>query len=319
MSKKIAFLFPGQGAQFVGMGQDIISNFKEARLVFEEVDEALKQNLSKIILEGPEDQLTLTENTQPALMATSLAVVKAFEKEAGCTIGSIGSLAAGHSLGEFSALAAAGAMPIDVTAQLVKLRGKAMQAAVPVGEGGMAALLGCSLEEAHAIISKAAQGDVCDMANDNAVGQVVLSGKKEAIDRACEIALAEGKKAVKLNVSAPFHSRMMEPAERVMAEALSQIDIQVPTLPIVANVKAEAISSPDLLKQCLVTQVSGQVRWRESIQYMIGEGVELFIECGPGKVLSGLVKRIDRSASVTNIHTADDLKAVLEKILVTPS
>lgn len=319
MTKKIAFLFPGQGAQFVGMGKEIFDHFSTARHIFEEVDEALKQSLSKIILHGPENELTLTENTQPALMATSLAVLRCFEKESNTTLSDIAFCAAGHSLGEYSALAAANVMPISTTAQLVRTRGKAMQDAVPFGQGAMAALLGCTIEEAHAILEEASQGDVCDMANDNAIGQVVISGHIEAIDRACDLALSQNKKAVKLNVSAPFHSKLMQPAANIMEETLKGITMSSPSVPIITNVQAHPVTDPSILKQGLVDQVSGQVRWRESIQHMITSGVDLFVECGPGRVLSGLVKRIDRSVSTMNIHTPADLDAALEKILVTPA
>ena len=289
----IAFVFPGQGSQAVGMGKALASNFSPAQQIFAEVDEALGSKLSTIIFEGPADTLTLTENAQPALMAVSLAVQRVLEAEAGLDLARDVQFVAGHSLGEYSALAAGGAFTVADAARLLRTRGQAMQKAVPVGVGAMAALIGLEFDAAAAVAAEAAQGEVCQAANDNGAGQVVVSGNKAAVERAVEIAKTKGaKRAMLLPVSAPFHCTLMQPAADVMAEALSKVVIKAPTSPLVSNVLATPISDPDEIRRRLVEQVTGTVRWRESIAYMAGHGVTRFFEIGAGKVLSGLVKRI---------------------------
>lgn len=310
-----AFVFPGQGSQAVGMGKALRDASQTARDVFGEVDEALKQNLSRLMLEGPSDELTLTENAQPAIMAVSLAVVRVLEKDAGVRLADKAAYVAGHSLGEYSALAAAGAFEIADTARLLKLRGQAMQAAVPVGEGAMAALLGLDLPEAQAVAAEAAQGEVCTAANDNAPGQVVVSGHKAAVERAIEIAKTKGaKRALLLPVSAPFHCPLMQPAADRMAEALAEASIRAPFVPVVANVTAAPVSDPEDIRRQLVEQVTGAVRWRESVEEMVRLGVDTFVECGAGKVLSGLVKRINRDVTALSIETPDDVEAFLKTL-----
>lgn len=310
-----AFVFPGQGSQAVGMGKALRDASQTARDVFGEVDEALQQNLSRLMFEGPLDELTLTENAQPAIMAVSLAVVRVLEKDAGVRLADKAAYVAGHSLGEYSALAAAGALELSQTAKLLKLRGQSMQAAVPVGEGAMAALLGLDLPEAQAVAEEAAQGEVCTAANDNAPGQVVVSGHKAAVERAIEIAKGKGaKRALLLPVSAPFHCPLMQPAADRMAEALAGAAIMAPFVPVVANVTAAPVSSPDEIRQLLVEQVTGAVRWRESVEEMVKLGVTTFVECGAGKVLSGLVKRINRDATTISIETPDDVEAFLKTL-----
>lgn len=310
-----AFVFPGQGSQAVGMGKDLAEAFSVAREVFEEVDEALSQNLSKIMFEGPDDQLVLTENAQPALMAVSLAVSRVLEKEGNINLADHCAMVAGHSLGEYSALAAMGAFSIADTARLLKIRGKAMQAAVPVGEGAMAACLGLSLEDAQAVAEEAAQGDVCTAANDNAPGQVVLSGAKAAIERAIEIAKEKGaKRSVLLPVSAPFHCALMQPAADAMAEALADVTINAPSVPVVANVAAEQVTDPEEIRKLLVEQVCGSVRWREGVLYMKDQGVEQLVELGTGKVLSGLARRIDRSLTGVAVNGPADIESFLASL-----
>ncbi|WP_028880288.1 ACP S-malonyltransferase [Terasakiella pusilla] len=310
-----AFVFPGQGSQAVGMGKDLAEAFSVAREVFEEVDEALSQNLSKIMFEGPDDQLVLTENAQPALMAVSLAVSRVLEKEGNINLADHCAMVAGHSLGEYSALAAMGAFSIADTARLLKVRGKAMQAAVPVGEGAMAACLGLSLEDAQAVAEEAAQGEVCTAANDNAPGQVVLSGAKAAIDRAIEIAKEKGaKRSVLLPVSAPFHCALMQPAADAMAEALADVIINAPSVPVVANVAAEQVTDPEEIRKLLVEQVCGSVRWREGVLYMKDQGVEQLVELGTGKVLSGLARRIDRSLTGVAVNGPADIESFLASL-----
>ncbi|MCG8559293.1 MAG: ACP S-malonyltransferase, partial [Hyphomicrobiales bacterium] len=309
----IAFTFPGQGSQHVGMGAELAETFAVARDVFAEVDEALGQDLSRIMREGPEDTLTLTENAQPALMAVSLAVMRVLEHEHGLRLSDAVSFVAGHSLGEYSALAAAGALGLADTARLLKTRGQAMQAAVPVGEGAMAALLGAELEDAQKLAEAAAQGDVCQAANDNAPGQIVVSGAKVAVDRAVEMAAEFGaRRAVLLPVSAPFHCALMQPAADVMAEALAGVEIAPPAVPVVANVVASGITGPEEIRRRLVEQVTGMVRWRECVQFMAGEGVQTLYEVGAGRVLTGLARRIERSLGAEPIGTAGEIETAAE-------
>ncbi|MFB0952786.1 MAG: ACP S-malonyltransferase [Rhodospirillales bacterium] len=299
-----AFVFPGQGSQAVGMGKDLADAFPVAREVFQEVDEALKQNLTKLMFEGPEDELTLTENAQPALMAASMAAMAVLKIEGEVDIAKVASFVAGHSLGEYSALAAAGAFSLSDTARLLKTRGQAMQQAVPVGEGAMAALLGLDLDVAKEVVNEAAQGDVLATANDNAPGQVVVSGKREAVERAVDVAKEKGaKRAMLLQVSAPFHCPMMAPAADVMAEALAAVELLPPILPLIANVTAAPVEDPAEIRRLLVEQVTGMVRWRECCMTMRAKGVEKLVEVGSGKVLSGLARRIDKELSASNVST----------------
>jgi len=305
-----ALIFPGQGSQTVGMGKDLADAFPEAKAVFEQVDEALDQHLSKIMFEGPEDQLTLTENTQPALMAMSMAIMAVLEGKHGFNIGSQVTCVAGHSLGEYSALAAAKAFGLADAARLLKTRGKSMQVAVPVGEGAMAAVLGIEMDVAEAIAAEAAQGEVCTAANDNAPGQIVLSGATAAIERAVEIAKEKGaKRSILLPVSAPFHCAMMAPAADVMADKLAAIDIQSPAVPVVANVTATPTSDPAQIRSLLVEQVTSRVRWRECILAMKDMGVTTFVEVGAGKVLTGMIRRIDRDLSGVSVQSLEDIEA----------
>jgi len=311
----IAFVFPGQGSQDVGMGRELAQASAAAREVFEEVDAALSQNLSKIMWEGPKETLTLTENAQPALMAVSMAVIRVLEREHGFSLKDKVKFVAGHSLGEYSALTAAGAFSIADAARLLKLRGQAMQAAVPVGQGAMTALLGVGIEVARKVAEAAAQGDVCQVANDNEPTQVVLSGHKSALDRVPELGKAHGvRRAVPLPVSAPFHSALMQPAAEAMAAALQNVAIKAPSVPLVANVVATAISDPDEIKRRLVEQVVGTVRWRECVTYMTANGVTDFYEIGAGKVLSGLAKRIDAAVNAVNVGTPAEVEAALGRL-----
>lgn len=306
----IAFVFPGQGSQDVGMGKALADNFAAARGVFEEVDAALGDKLSKVMWEGPKETLTLTANAQPALMAVSMAVMRVLERELGFKLADKVKFVAGHSLGEYSALAAAGAFSLADAARLLRLRGEAMQKAVPVGEGAMAALLGVSLEVAQKVAEAAAQGDVCQVANDNDPSQVVLSGHKRAIDRVAEVGKPLGvRRAMPLPVSAPFHCALMQPAADAMAEALSKVTINKPVVPVVSNVLASAISDPDEIRKRLVEQVTGTVRWRESVLYLAQNGVTDVYEIGTGKVLAGLVGRIEKSIKAASIGTPDDVAA----------
>jgi [acyl-carrier-protein] S-malonyltransferase len=310
-----AFVFPGQGSQAVGMGADLADAFATARDVFGEVDEALKQNLSKLMREGPESDLVLTENAQPALMAVSVAVVRIIEKDGGKPLSLLASHVAGHSLGEYSALAAARALELGDAARLLKLRGQSMQKAVPVGVGAMAALLGIELEPAQAACLEAAQGEIVAVANDNGGGQVVVSGHKEAVERAIEAAKARGcKRGMLLPVSAPFHCPLMQPAADAMEEALEKVALATPHVPLVANVLAAEVTNPADIKPRLVQQVTGLVRWRESVQYMKSAGVDTLVECGTGKVLSGLVKRIDREMNGVAINTPADIESFLKAL-----
>lgn len=303
-----AFLFPGQGSQAVGMGKALAENFPAAKAVFDEVDAALSQKLSTVMWEGPGDELTLTSNAQPALMAVSLAVIRVLESEAGLDLKRDAAFVAGHSLGEYSALAAAGTFSITDAARLLRIRGDAMQKAVPAGEGAMAALLGAELDLARAIAADAAQGDVCEVANDNGGGQVVLSGAKAAIDRAIVLAGERGvRRAMLLPVSAPFHCTLMQPAAQAMEAALGQVQMRAPVVAVMANVGAAPLSDPDAIRASLVAQVTGTVRWRECVEAMTAAGVTRFVEVGSGKVLAGLVKRIAAGATPISVGTADDI------------
>ncbi|MEE1611019.1 ACP S-malonyltransferase [Microvirga sp. CF3016] len=307
---KRAFVFPGQGSQAVGMGKALADTFPQAKAVFDEVDEALSQKLSAIMWEGPAEELTLTANTQPALMAVSVAAIRVLEAEAGLDLKNHAAFVAGHSLGEYSALAAAGSLSVADTARLLRIRGNAMQNAVPVGQGAMAALLGLEFDAALEVAREAAQGEVCDAANDNGGAQVVVSGHKAAVERAVAIAQTKGaKRAVMLAVSAPFHCALMQPAADAMREALGRVTVNAPVVLVVANVEAAAITDPAAIRDALVRQVTGTVRWRESVAYMAAQGVESFYEVGSGKVLTGLVKRIAAGASATAIGTPEDVAA----------
>ena len=305
----IAFIFPGQGSQAVGMGAELAKAFAPARAVFAEVDEALGQSLSTLIWVGPEDQLTLTENAQPALMAVSLAVIRVLEAEKGLSLKESVTFVAGHSLGEYSALAAAGSLSLADTARLLKTRGQAMQAAVPVGEGAMAALLGADLSQAQQLAKAASEGEVCAAANDNAPGQVVISGTRTAIERAVALAPKFGaRRAVLLPVSAPFHCALMQPAAQVMQEALSKVKISAPSVPLVANVLASAVSDPEAIRARLIEQVTGMVRWRESMLYLRDQGVDSLYEIGAGRVLTGLARRFE-GFEARSVGTPEELEA----------
>jgi len=310
-----AFVFPGQGSQAVGMGGDLLATFPIARETLEEIDDALGRNLTKLIASGPPEELTLTENAQPALMAISMAVLRVIETEGNIDLSASCAFVAGHSLGEYSALAAARSLGLADTARLLNTRGQAMQKAVPVGEGGMAALLGAEMDVAQEIADEAAQGEVCSPANDNAPGQIVLSGAMSAIDRAIEIAGEKGiRRSIKLPVSAPFHCAMMAPAADVMEKALSEIDLVRPVVPVMANVTAAPAENPDDVRRLLVEQVTALVRWRESVLAMRDAGVDTLIELGAGKVLTGLTKRIDREMTALNVETPEDIEAVLKTL-----
>ena len=305
-----AFVFPGQGSQSVGMGKALAEAFPQARAVFDEVDDALSQKLSALMWEGPAEELTLTANTQPALMAVSLAAIRVLEGEAGLDLKRDAAYVAGHSLGEYSALAAAGSLSVADTARLLRIRGNAMQSAVPVGQGAMAALLGLEFEAALAVARDAAQGEVCDAANDNGGAQVVVSGHKAAVERAVKIAGERGaKRAVMLPVSAPFHCALMQPAADAMREALAAVPVRSPAVPVVANVEAGPLTDPDRIRDALVRQVTGTVRWRECVAFMAGQGVDSFVEVGAGKVLTGLAKRIAPGAQASAVGTPDDVAA----------
>jgi len=310
-----AFVFPGQGSQVVGMGRELCDAFQAARLVYEEVDEALGQRLSRVILDGPESELSLTENAQPALMATSLAVVRVLEDEAGLRLAEAGCFVAGHSLGEYSALAAAGALSLADTARLLRQRGRAMQQAVPVGEGAMAAVLGLELDKVRCLAGAAANGAVCALASDNAPGQVVVSGAASAIDRLIELAPARGaRRAVRLQVSAPFHCALLAPAAAEMAAALDSIAIAAPAPALVANVTAEAVVEPARIRALLVEQMTAMVRWRESVLYMKDHDVDTLVELGAGKVLANLARRIDPELAGVAVLTPHDVEALARSL-----
>ena len=312
----LAFIFPGQGSQEIGMGKALADAFPAARAVFAEVDDALGQNLSKLMWDGDIAELTLTANTQPALMAHSVAAMRALEAASGLSAANA-RFVAGHSLGEYSALASAGAISLADTARLLRIRGNAMQGAVAAGEGAMAALLGADVAQAEAACAAGrATGGVCEIANDNAPGQLVLSGSKAAIDAACEHAKANGvKKAMALNVSAPFHCSLMQPAADAMAEALSGVTISAPVVPVVANISAAPTSDPDTIRQNLVDQVTGRVRWTESVQFMVGQGVTSTAEAGAGKVLTVMQRRIEKSLNGFTLGTPEDIEAFAAVIL----
>lgn len=310
-----AFVFPGQGSQAVGMGKELAGAFDPARRVFEEIDEALKQNLSRLMFEGPEAELTLTENAQPALMAVSLAVVRTLEKDGGFDLSKHAAFVAGHSLGEYSALAAAGTFALADAARLLKTRGRAMQEAVPVGQGAMAALLGLDLDGARAVAEESAQGEVCATANDNAPGQVVISGHKAAVERAVAMAKTKGaKRALLLPVSAPFHCSLMAPAADVMAAALADVPMHAPKVPVVANITAAPVDEIGAIRRLLVEQVTGMVRWRESIEFLKEKGVTAAVELGAGKVLAGLCKRIAPEIAASSVGTPAEIEAFLKTL-----
>lgn len=312
---KRAFVFPGQGSQAVGMGKDLAEAHVHAREVFEEVDDALSQSLTRIMFEGPEDKLTLTENAQPALMAVSLAVVRVIEREGGRSLAELADFVAGHSLGEYSALAAVQALSLTDAARLLKIRGQAMQKAVPVGEGAMAVLLGIDIDDADEIAAQAAEDGVCSAANDNAPGQVVVSGDLLAVERAMALAKDQGaKRAMLLPVSAPFHCALMEPAAREMEHVLADANIAKPTLPVISNVTARAVIEPEEIRRRLVEQVTGTVRWRESMLHLGAQDVDELVELGAGKVLGGLAKRIDRSFNAQSLGTPETVEAFLKSL-----
>ena len=306
----IAFTFPGQGSQAVGMGKALADAFPSARAVFDEVDSALSQKLSAVMWKGPEADLTLTANAQPALMAVSMAVIAVLKAEHGITVANTAKFVGGHSLGEYSALAAAGTFSLGDTARLLRIRGKAMQAATPVGVGAMAAILGLDFADVAAVAKEAALGDVCQAANDNSSGQVVISGHKAAVDRACELAKARGaKRAILLPVSAPFHCALMQPAADAMAEALMGVTMHAPSVPLIANVVAGLVSDPAEIRKRLVEQVTGTVRWRECVGFMAANGIKLFCEVGTGKVLTGLLKKNAPETQGLALGTPEDVAA----------
>lgn len=310
-----ALTFPGQGSQQVGMGKALADAFLSAREVFEEVDDALSQNLSALMWGGPDEDLTLTENAQPALMAVSIATLRVLQRDAALDIEDKAKYVAGHSLGEYSALAAAGTFSLADTARLLKTRGRAMQQAVPVGDGAMAALLGLEFDDVKSVAEEASSQGVCQVANDNAPGQVVVSGAREAIEAAVEIAKEKGaRRAMLLPVSAPFHCALMQPAADAMAEALAGVEMKMPVVPVVANVTTQPVSDPATIRDLLVEQVTGVVRWRESISYMAEQGVDTVFEVGAGKVLSGLAKRINRDLSASSIGNPEDIEAFASSI-----
>jgi len=309
-----AFIFPGQGSQAIGMGKELADTEPAARQVFDTVDEALGQPLSALMFEGDMAELTLTENAQPALMAVSLAAIKVLEDKIGAPLGDMAAFVAGHSLGEYSALAAAGALELSDTARLLKLRGQSMQRAVPVGEGAMAAILGLDLEAVQAVAAEAAEAQVCAAANDNAPGQVVISGNRAAVERAVALAAERGgRRSVLLPVSAPFHCALMQPAAIEMAEALGAVSISRPAVPVISNVTATAVDEPEDIRRLLVEQITGAVRWRESVLFMKDNGVDSFVEVGAGKVLAGLVRRIDRDLKASAINGPADVDAFVDE------
>lgn len=311
-----AFVFPGQGSQKIGMGKALFDVFPVAREVFQEVDDVLDQKLSALMFEGSEDELKMTENTQPALMTVSMAALRVLLSQSGKKLPEMASFVAGHSLGEYAALCAAGSLSLADTAMLLRTRGRAMQKAVPAGIGGMAALLGANVDQAKDIAAAASQGDVCVAANDNADGQVVISGNNLAIDRAISLAAEKGlKRCIKLPVSAPFHCPLMQPAALVMQEALAQVHLMPPCVPVITNVTALATSDPDEIRNLLVQQITGAVRWRESVLFMKAQGVHQLVECGAGAVLAGLTKRIDKEITAVSLQTPDDIDAYLKQAL----
>jgi len=310
---KAAFTFPGQGSQTPGMGKTLADEFPEAKAVFEEVDEALGEDLSSIIFDGPEDTLTLTSNAQPALMAVSIAAMRALESR-GLSLSTDAAFVAGHSLGEYSALCAAGSISVSDTAKLLRIRGNAMQAAVPVGQGAMAAIIGLEADEVEAICAAVKGNGTCQIANDNGGGQLVISGSKAEVEAAAEAAKEKGaKRALLLPVSAPFHSAMMAPAADAMRDALGNVEINAPVVPLIANVLAAPVTEPDDIRARLVEQVTGRVRWHESIAWLAGNGVDTLVEVGSGKVLSGLARRINRDLTCISVASAEDVAAYFEK------
>lgn len=312
-----AFIFPGQGSQSIGMGKDLADAYPTARLTFEEINDALNQNLTKIMWEGPESDINLTENTQPALMAVSMAVMNVLTKDAGIILPTVAAFVAGHSLGEYSALTAAGSFTLSDTARLLKLRGQSMQQAVPVGQGAMAAILGLDFDQVKAIALEASTTEICEAANDNAPGQVVISGHKAAVEAAIVLATAAGaKRALALPVSAPFHCQLMAPAADKMRTALGNTDIRPPVVPVVANVTANAITAPDQIRDLLVEQITGRVRWREFVTWMKEQGVTEMIEIGAGKVLAGLVKRIEADIISSSVGTPAQIDELIVKLTV---
>ena len=312
---KRAFVFPGQGSQTPGMGEALSAVFPAARQLFDEVDEALSMHLSRLMFEGPESELMLTENAQPALLAVSLAVIRVLERDAGFAIAREAAYVAGHSLGEYSALAAAGALSVPEAVRLVQRRGQAMQKAVPVGAGAMAALLGLDVETARAVAEAAAQGQVCAVANDNCPGQIVVSGHKGAVERAVALAAGHGaRRSIMLPVSAPFHCSLMSPAADIMAEALAETALEAPVVPLVANVTAAATRDPQQIKQLLVAQATAMVRWRESVLLFAANQVEEVVEIGAGRVLAGLVRRIDRTLSALSVGTPAEVEALIKRL-----
>ncbi len=310
-----AFVFPGQGSHAAGMGEALAAAFPVAREMFEEIDEALKQNLTRLMFQGPEDELVLTENAQPALMAVSLATVRVLVQEGGIDLAGTVAFVAGHSLGEYSALAAAGALRLDEAARLLKARGRAMQEAVPVGEGAMAAVIGLDLEAVREIAARAAGDGVCVVANDNAPDQAVVSGNADAVKRAVEIASEQGaRRTIMLPVSAPFHCALMAPAAEAMAEALAEVELKAPVVPLIANVTAEPVEDPETIRELLVEQVTAMVRWRESVVYLKNSDVDTLVELGAGKVLTGLARRIDPELTAVSVNSPEDIEAFLKTL-----
>lgn len=310
-----AFVFPGQGSHAAGMGEALAAAFPVAREMFEEIDEALKQNLTRLMFQGPEDELVLTENAQPALMAVSLATVRVLVQEGGIDLAGTVAFVAGHSLGEYSALAAAGALRLDEAARLLKARGRAMQEAVPVGEGAMAAVIGLDLEAVREIAARAAGDGVCVVANDNAPDQAVVSGNADAVKRAVEIASEQGaRRTIMLPVSAPFHCALMAPAAEAMAEALAEVELKVPVVPLITNVTAEPVEDPETIRELLVEQVTAMVRWRESVVYLKNSDVDTLVELGAGKVLTGLARRIDPELTAVSVNSPEDIEAFLKTL-----